>query len=208
VKILDISPALHPGVAVWPGDVSFSREVSLAIASGDNIDLSAIHTTVHLGAHADAPSHYVAGGAAIDEVDLTPYVGPCEVVDVDVSRGQRILPAHLPDGLREPRLLFRTGTFPDPDEFNEDFAAFAPETIDLLAQRGVRLVGIDTPSVDLFDDRDLLSHAALARHGMANLEGLVLDAVTPGTYSLVALPLKIRGADASPVRAILMSGTL
>lgn len=208
MEIIDISPALHEGVAVWPGDVPFSRAVSLSISGGDRTDLSAIETTVHAGAHADAPSHTTAGGATIDAVDLSTYVGPCEVVDVDVAPGARIRPDDLPDGLDAPRLLFRTGTFPDPDDFNEDFAALAPETIDVLAARGVRLVGIDTPSMDLFDDRDLVAHAALARHGIANLEGLVLDGVPAGPHTLVALPLKLRGADASPVRAVLITGLL
>jgi arylformamidase len=206
VTILDISPVLHEGVAVWPGDQRFSRAVNLAIAEGANIDLSAITTTVHVGAHADAPSHYAADGCGIDEVDLSPYLGPCQVVEVAVARGARIAPEDVADEITEPRVLFRTGTFPDPDDFNDDFAAFAPETIDFLAARGVRLVGIDTPSVDLESDRELVAHRALARHGMANLECLVLSDVPPGRYTLVALPLKIRGADASPVRAVLVTG--
>ena len=205
MEIIDISPTLRESVPVWPGDVSFSRAVNLSIAGGDNIDLSAITTTLHAGAHADAPSHYAAGAKGIDEVDLSAYLGTCRLIDVSVDRATRIQPADLPDDLVEPRVLFRTGTAPDPDVFNEDFAAFAPETIDALAARGVRLVGIDTPSVDLFHDRELLSHTALARHGMANLECLALKGVPTGTYTLVALPLKIRAADASPVRAVLLS---
>jgi arylformamidase len=206
VKIHDISPVLHEGVAVWPGDVGFSRAVNLSIADGANIDLSAVTTTVHVGAHADAPSHYVADGRTIDAVDLAPYLGPCQVLDVAVDRGARIAAEDVAEEIRAPRVLFRTGTFPSPDDFNEDFAAFAPETIDLLAESGVVLVGIDTPSVDLFDDKELVAHRALARHGMANLECLDLSKVPAGLFSLVALPLKIQGADASPVRAVLLDG--
>lgn len=204
MRILDLSPALRPSIAVWPGDVTFSRTVALAIADGANIDLSSIATTVHVGAHADAPSHYVRDGATIDARPLDRYYGPCEVVRVDVGRGERVYPRHLSGPVRAPRVLLRTGTFPDPDRFDEDFAALSPELVDDLAAQGVVLVGIDTPSVDLCHDRVLLSHAALARHDLAVLEGLLLDHVEPGVYTLAAFPLKIAGADASPVRAVLL----
>jgi arylformamidase len=193
-------------VAVWPGDVAFSREVACTIAGGANIDLSAIRTTVHVGAHADAPSHYALGGASIAERPLERYYGPCEVVHVDVGRGERILPRHLPGPARAPRVLLRTGTFPDPDHFNEDFAALSPELVEHLADQGVVLVGIDTPSVDLCHDKVLEAHTAVARRDLAVLEGVVLDAVAPGLYTLVALPLRLEGADASPVRAALVEG--
>lgn len=204
-RLLDISPPISERLAVWPGDAPFRREVGLSIAQGANIDLSAIHTTVHLGAHADAPAHFVAGGADIAARPLSTYYGPCQVVRVDVPRGQRVTPAHLTDEVRAPRLLVRTGTFPDPTAWNTDFAALSPELIEHLAARGVVLVGIDTPSVDLFDDKVLLTHQVLARHDVANLEGLVLDHVAPGLYTLIALPLPLVGADASPVRAVLVA---
>ncbi|MEZ4238175.1 MAG: cyclase family protein [Myxococcota bacterium] len=203
-RILDISPPLSPRIAVWPGDVPFSRQIALSIAGGANIDLSSITTTVHVGAHADAPSHYVRDGATIESRDLSLYYGPCDVIRVDVGRGERILPRHLPGGDLAPRVLFHTGTFPDPDRFDEDFAALSPELVDALAARGVVLVGIDTPSVDPCHDRELRSHQALARHDLAVLEGIVLEGVPEGRYTLVALPLPIVGADASPVRAVLI----
>ena len=103
-----------------------------------------------------------------------------------------------------PRVLLRTGTFPDPDAWNADFAALSPELVAWLHERGVRLVGLDTPSVDPQDDRLLESHTAIAARDMAILEGVVLDHVPPGVYTLIALPLKLAGADASPVRAVLV----
>ncbi len=205
-QFIDISPPITERIAVWPGDAPFRRKVALRIADGSNIDLSAIETTVHLGAHADAPSHYVAGGDDIARRPLELYYGPCQVVRVDVARGERVLPAHLRDEVRAPRVLLRTGTFPDPTAWNSDFASLSPALIDHLAARGVVLVGIDTPSVDPFDDKVLETHQALARHGVANLEGLVLDHVPPGVYTLIALPLPLVGADASPVRAVLVVG--
>ncbi|MCA9489701.1 MAG: cyclase family protein [Myxococcales bacterium] len=202
--LIDISPTLSPRTAVWPGDVAFSREVSCAIEDGANIDLSSIRTTVHVGAHADAPSHYVGGGATIEQRPLERYYGPCQVVRVAVGRGERVLPRHLPGPIEAPRVLIHTGTMPDPDRFDTDFASLSPELVDHLADHGVVLVGIDTPSVDLFDDKVLLTHQALARRDMAVLEGLVLEHVRPGAYTLIALPLKLEGADASPVRAVLI----
>jgi len=207
-RLLDISPPVSERSAVWPGDVAFRREVSLSIASGDNLDLSAIHTTVHLGAHADAPSHYRAGGAGIGERPLEPYYGPCQVIETSLPRGARIRPEDIEEGAGEvpeaPRLLFRTGSFPDPERFNEDFNSLSPELVEWAAARGVVLLGLDTPSVDPFEDRALEAHQALAGRDMANLEGLVLEGVEPGRYTLIALPLRLEGADASPVRAILV----
>ena len=209
MNIIDISPTLSARVAVWTGDTPFSRTVNLSIAGGDNIDLSEIRSTVHVGAHTDAPSHYVAGGATIEARPLSRYCGECLVVTVAVGRGARIRPAELPASVRDAarlpgRVLLHTETFPDPDAFTTDFAALSPELVDHLADRGVLLVGIDTPSVDLYDDTVLLSHAAIARRDLSILEGVVLTGVQDGLYTLVALPLKIEGADASPVRAVLL----
>lgn len=203
-RLIDISPTISERLGVWPGDVAFSREESLAIARGDNIGLSAIRGTVHLGAHADAPIHYVADGQGIESRPLARYFGRCQVIDVAVDRGARIAPEQLQGAIDAPRVLFRTGTFPDPDQWNEDFAAFSPELVDQLAAQGVITIGIDTPSIDPQDDAVLQSHQRVAAHDLAVLEGLVLDGVEPGIYTLIALPLKIEGADAAPVRAALL----
>ena len=201
--ILDISPLISARIAVWPGDVPFSRFVSCVMARGDNLDLSSITTTLHLGAHADAPSHYLREGSGMADVELSPYIGPCQVVRVSLSRGERIMPHHI-GKILAPRVLFRTDSFPDPNRFNEDFNSLSPGLIEHLHGQGCVLVGLDTPSVDPYESKALESHQALARTGMCNLEGLVLDQVEPGFYTLIALPLKIEGVDASPVRAILM----
>jgi len=206
VTLYDITPLVHPGLAVWPGDTPFSREILCAISAGDNIDLSTIHTTLHLGAHTDAPSHYVAEGAGIDARSLDFYLGPCLVVAVTVAPGARIYPSDLPPDLPDVlpgRVLFCTGTFPDPDHWNDDFASLSPELIAWCHDRGARLLGIDTPSIDPFDSKALESHQAIAARDMAILEGVVLTGVPPGRYELIALPLKLQGADASPVRAVL-----
>ena len=204
-RIIDISPSISSRIGVWPGDQSYRRAVNLSISEGANIDLSAITTTVHLGAHVDAPSHYWEGAAGIEARPLDYYYGLCQVIEVRVGRDERVRPHHVTDEIVAPRVLFRTGTFPDPDRWNEDFAALSAELVDWLAERGVRLVGIDTPSVDLQEDKQLESHKRVYAHDMAILEGIVLEGVAVGTYILSALPLKLEGADASPVRAVLIA---
>lgn len=201
--IYDISPAVSPTLKVWPGDTPLSREVLCDMARGDNITLSTLRATVHLGAHADAPSHYGRSAPTIEQRPLNLYWGTCQVIHVKVTRRQRVSTAALPTDIRAERILIATATYPDPTSFNEDFAALAPELVDFLCDRGVRLVGIDTPSVDLFDSKDLPAHNRFLAHDMAILEGLVLDGVPDGLYELCAIPLKLVGFDASPVRALL-----
>jgi arylformamidase len=205
MALYDITPAVSPALAVWPGDTPPSREVLADMKRGDNLTLSTLRGTVHLGAHADAPSHYGRDAAAIDERPLDLYIGPCRLIRLKVGRGARVPPEALPKDLKAERVLVATGTYPDPTHWNEDFAAFDPATIDLLHERGARLVGIDTPSVDLFSAKKLVAHERFLAHDMAILEGLVLDGVPEGDYELIALPLKLTGFDASPVRAVLRS---
>jgi arylformamidase len=204
--LYDITPTVSPRLAVWPGDTPPSRRVLMDLAAGATVTLSTLEATVHLGAHADAPSHYGLGAPDIAAAELDRYLGPCRVVRAAVPRGERVTAAHLDgdvDAIAEPRLLIATATFPDPDAWNADFAGVAPELVDRLADRGVRLLGIDTPSVDLADSKDLPAHRRCLARDVAILEGLVLRVVPPGRYELVALPLKLEGFDASPVRAVL-----
>jgi arylformamidase len=201
----DITPVVNSRMAVFPGDVPFSQEFSMETSKGQHLTLSAIRSTVHLGAHTDAPNHYTAGGASIETRSLDYYLGSAQVIEVKGRRNARISLADLAcKKISASRVLFKTGTFPDPYKWNGDFMALSAEVINFLAEHGVKLVGIDTPSVDLSDDRELESHHAVAAHDMAILEGVVLDKVSEGEYQLVALPLAIEGADATPVRAILL----
>ena len=175
----------------------------LQLERGDSVTLSTLRSTVHVGSHADAPSHYGTTGRTIDEQPLDLYVGPCEVMRVQGTQGRRITVDDLPATPAVERLLLHTGTYPDPEQWNEDFAALDPALVDHLHDCGVRLVGIDTPSVDLFADKELIAHARFLARDMAIIEGLRLDGVAPGRYELIAPPLKLAGFDASPVRAIL-----
>lgn len=200
---IDISPLVSPRIANWPGDVPYTARKTARLAEGGGIDLGDFHSSYHVGAHTDAPQHYHHEGRAINELPLDAYVGPCQVVEVRAKRGKRFGLADLVQEPTAPRILFKTGTFPDPEHWNTDFAAPEPSLIDALGKRGVVLVGFDAPSTDLFDSKGLPAHQALFRNGMMNLEGLVLSHVTPGPYELVALPLRLEDADASPVRAAL-----
>jgi arylformamidase len=203
-RLIDISPLIDASIAVWPGDTPYTQVRNSDIATGSNITLSEIRTTVHVGAHADAPNHYVAGGGDIASRKLDYYIGRCSVIDVSGAGARRLLPDDIAGKhVTAPRVLFRTNTFPDHRHWRKDFASLSPELVDHLHDRGVILVGIDTPSVDPFESKALEAHHALARHDMANLEGLVLDGVAEGEYELIALPLRLDGADASPVRAVL-----
>ncbi len=202
-RIIDISPSIGEQTAVWPGDLPFTRNILTRIEDDSPIYLSGMQTTVHIGAHADAPSHYQKNAPDIDAVDLAPYIGPCHVISVtskDLVRVADITPLL---SQQPQRVLLRTQTAPDSQHFNTDFAAIAPETIEALAAAGCVLIGIDTPSVDPFASKILPAHQALWRTGMRNLEGLNLKDVVDGIYELIALPLKLKGFDGSPVRAIL-----
>ena len=203
----DISPVISSRLAVFPGDTPFERRELMHVDRGDHISLSAVTSTVHLGSHADAPVHYGKGGAGVDRQPLDLYVGPCIVVRVDGARGRAVgvadLAGRVPFGTE--RVVIATGSFPDPEQWNADFASIDPLLVEWLDVRGVRLVVVDTPSVDRADSKDLPAHAAFFRSGISIIEGVVLDGVPEGRFELIALPLRIEGADASPVRAILKS---
>lgn len=201
--LYDITPAISPRLCVWPGDTAPRREVLLDQRAGATVTLSTLHATVHLGAHADAPNHYGVDAPAIETRALDFYLGRCQVIRIAPPRGVRITAAMLAAEISAERVLLATGTYPDPETWNPDFAALAPDFVDDCHARGVRLIGVDTPSVDLFDSKDLPAHGRFLKHDMAILEGLVLRDVPAGFYELIALPLPLVGFDASPVRAVL-----
>ncbi|RQP26043.1 arylformamidase [Piscinibacter terrae] len=202
-RIWDISPPIAPDSALFPGDEPYSQKWTARIGPGCPVNLSAITMSPHIGAHADAPLHYADDAPAIGAVSLVPYLGPCRVFHV-IGKGQLVRPEHLLpfiEGVPE-RVLVRTCERA-PTTWSEDFASFAPETIDWLATLGVKLVGIDSQSVDPASSKTLDSHHRLLANDLRVLENLVLDEVPAGDYELIALPLKLTQACASPVRAVL-----
>ncbi len=207
VKIHDISPLISEEIAVFPGDQKFERKVSMDFSKSDHLTLSSIHTSVHLGAHTDAPNHYHPSGLGIEARAIEIYLGACQVIEVLGKSNSRIQISDIQDKLlHSKRILFKTKSFPNPNKWNGNFAALSAELIRYLAESGVILVGIDTPSIDPADDKILESHNAIFENDMAILEGIVLDQIPEGQYILSALPLKIKDADASPVRAVLIEG--
>ena len=202
--IRDISQRLSPALPVWPGDTAFALERTWAIGEQVPVNVSRLTLSTHSGAHADAPLHYRADGAAIDAVTLDPYLGECLVLDLR-GCGAVVTPAAIAweklFGIQ--RVLLRTYEVFPTKTWDSVFVTIAATTIAGLAAAGVRLIGIDSPSLDPEDSKTLDAHHAVAAADMRILEGLVLDDVPEGRYELIALPLKIAGADASPVRAIL-----
>lgn len=203
--LYDLSPTITAEFPVWPGDTAYQARLSWSMAEGATVNVSALTTTPHLGSHADAPFHTEPRGEGISDMALERYLGPCRVVKVPPS--PLIEPRHVAgiDLSNPPRLLFKTESVRDRRTFPQRFTALSPELATLLGESGALLVGLDTPSVDPFDSKTLDAHHALASGGVAILEGLVLDGVPEGTYELIALPLKLAGLDASPVRAVLRS---
>lgn len=195
---------MRPGIPVWPGDTAFHEERTWHLDAQCPVNVSKFSLSTHTGTHADAPLHYDADGQPIGTVDLHPYLGRCRVIDVRSAAGP-IQIAHLADYLHglPPRVLFRTYDKAPEAAWDKDFRPVAADTIDHLASLGVRLVGTDTPSLDPQESKAMDAHHAIRRHGMAILEGLVLNDIPAGDYELIALPLKLGNLDASPVRAIL-----
>lgn len=203
-KLWDITPPVSAATPVWPGDTPFRHEPSWQMDAHCPVNVGRITMSPHTGAHADAPLHYAADGAPIADVALDPYLGPCRVIHC-VGATPVVAPHHIDHAMSgtPPRVLLRTYARAPLTEWDSGFCAVAPETIALLAAHGVRLVGIDTPSLDPQDSKTMDAHRAVRAHRLAILEGIVLDDVPEGDYELIALPLRLAGLDASPVRAVL-----
>jgi arylformamidase len=203
-RLWDISPPVQPGAPVFPGDTPYAQQWAATIAPGCPVNVSTLTLSPHVGAHADAPLHYDPHGIAVGALDLEPYLGRCRVVHA-IARGPLVTWQHIAHAMHDvpPRVLVRTYERAPIDRWDPLLAAFAPETLERLADAGVRLVGIDTASIDPAASKTLDSHQVIRRRGVRVLENLVLDAVPEGDYELIALPLKLMTADASPVRAVL-----
>ncbi|MBC7392840.1 MAG: arylformamidase [Variovorax sp.] len=204
LRLWDISPPVYAGAPVFPGDTPYQQRWAASIGPGCPVNVSEIKLSPHVGAHADAPLHYDADGASIGDLDLTPFLGTCRVIHV-IARGPLIEWSHIAHALADlpPRVLVRTYEHAPVDRWDGDLAAYAPATIERLAALGVLLVGIDTASIDPANSKTLDSHQVIRRLNLRVLENLVLDDVPEGDYELIALPLKLVSADASPVRAVL-----
>ena len=202
-RLWDISPLVSPDAPIFPGDEPYALRWTARLGPGCPVNLSALSLSPHVGAHADAPLHYTEDGADAASLDLQAYLGPCRVIHA-IGCGPLITVADLQHAAQNlpARVLVRCCERAD-RVWVADFPAYAPVTVAWLAERGVRLIGLDTPSVDPADSQALASHQQLRLHDLRVLENLVLDEVPEGDYELIALPLKLAGACGSPVRAVL-----
>lgn len=200
---MDISQPLTAELAHWPGDKNFEYKLSFTKEQTGSVNIGEIAMSVHNGTHVDAPHHYDSEGETIDEIPLELYIGKALVVEVcdndiiDVDTFENI------DLSQASRVLLKTALPNNPNVFPEKMPEIKPTVAAHLADHGVKLLGVDLPSVDLEESKDLLTHHALYEQGIYILENLMLDACEPGLYEMIALPLKIVGADASPVRAVI-----
>jgi arylformamidase len=202
--IIDISQSLSKSIAGFPLDTQYSETFVARIGEGTPVNVSKITFSAHCGTHADAPFHYDNEGESIGAMSLKPFIGPARVID---ARGNTrfVLPEHVESQLHgtPPRVLLRLHDSPDPNQWNPNFRALSADVISLLNDQGVKLVGVDTPSIDHETSKDLPAHMAVKNFDMRILENLLLSHVEPGDYELIALPLKFENLDGSPVRAIL-----
>ena len=202
LELTDISRPLAADTACWPGDVPFALRLGSTIAAGADVNVGSVEMSLHTATHCDAPFHVNDDRVTVDRMSLDTFVGPAWVVDVRGASQWRQRLRGL-DFTDTRRVLFHTGGWPDTRRFPDSIPVMEPDLPEWLAERGVALIGVDVPSVDQLDSKTLDIHHALGRCGITILEGLWLDQVPPGRYELIALPLRIVGADGSPVRAVL-----
>jgi len=204
MTVIDISPSLCVGMGVFPGDAAFAVSQTFTIGPDCPVNVAGFSMSTHCGAHVDAPLHYDPAGASIDMLDLGDFIGPARVID---ARGRGPLCgyeqiASALDGA-PPRLLFKLMDRTDVLAWPSGFRALAPQAVERLALRGTRLIGVDVPSIDPETSKSLPSHMVCRQYDLRIVENLALADVMPGDYELIALPLKLRGLDAAPVRAVL-----
>ena len=202
--IIDISQPLSNAVKGFPVDTQYSETFVARIGSGAPVNVSKITFSTHCGTHADAPFHYHNQGERIGDMSLEPFIGPARLIDARAN-SPFVMPENIKSQLQgtPPRVLLRLHDSLDPKQWNPDFRALSPSVISLLNDHGVKLIGVDTPSIDPETSKDLPAHMAVNRFDMRILENLMLSHVKPGDYELIALPLKFENLDGSPVRAIL-----
>ncbi len=212
MKIWDISRTLSNDLAEWPGDEPFHFRLTKTMAEGQSVNLGAIGMSVHNGTHADARFHFDTNGESIETAPLEIYLGRAVVVNLAEaflqSKEKHLITIedvqpHAEEIAETSRLLVRTGRWSDSTVFPNQIPVIAAGVPSWLQKNGVKLLGLDLPSVDEIDSKTLQNHHALARAGVAIVESLDLSGVGPGIYNFVALPLKIAGSDGAPMRAVL-----
>jgi arylformamidase len=204
METFDISQTIREGMAVWPGDQKFRLRWTMRLGAGDTCNVSAVTMSTHTGTHLDAPYHFDNSGPDIGSVALSHYLGPVRVLTLQTDGAITAQELERLDWQGVERVLFKTRASDLPeDQFDRSFVCLREDAAEFLGKRGLLLVGTDAPSIDAFESETLSSHKILLKYGVAILEGARLAHVPPGDYELICLPLKLRGLDGSPVRAIL-----
>ncbi|EEK73070.1 MULTISPECIES: arylformamidase [Bacillus] len=200
---IDISQPLNNDIATWPGDTPFSYEVSWSKENSGSVNVGKLTMSIHTGTHIDAPFHFDNDGKKVLDLDIQVYVGPARIIDVSnlESIGKKELENFHLEGVE--RLLLRTSSHGKVNEFPDVIPHLRADIAAFLSEKGIRLIGVDVPSVDPLDDKELAAHHQLFKHGIHILENVVLDHVVDGDYELIALPLALTDADGSPVRAVI-----
>jgi arylformamidase len=203
MKLIDISRPLEGKVPTWPGDTPFHYEVSWSKEQSGSVNVGKVAMSIHTGTHIDAPFHFDSEGKRVKDLDVNLYVGRARVIDVTglKSVGAEDLRKHNLEGIE--RLLLRTGSWENPNEFPSEITYLRKDIAPFLAEKKIKLIGVDVPSVDPLDSKELGAHHGLHEHHIHILEGVLLDHVNVGDYELIALPLPLSEADGSPVRAVL-----
>lgn len=205
MNIIDISYTITPKLCGFPADPGTKFTTVCDIKNGCPVKVSEIKFSSHVGTHIDAPAHYIKNGLTVDQLPLEAFLGPCIVVDIEKQMPLRSITSdHIKHLELAPRVLFKTGCTDLFQRFPDDFPYIANECVEYLAAYKTLLIGVDTPSVDHSTSKDLPVHHLCSEHNIRILENLDLSKVAPGLYTLIALPLKLEGLDASPVRAILV----
>ncbi len=202
-KWMDVSQPLHNKIPVWPGDTPFSYQVSWSMEESGSVNVGQLTMSAHTGTHIDAPFHFDNEGKRVIELDINLYIGPAKVIHLTDRESICVEDLRSHDLSNVTRLLIYTGAWKNRSAFPNTIPHIEPEVASYLAEQGVKLIGLDLPSVDMLDSKELPAHHELTRHGLHILEGLVLDDIAPGSYELAALPLPLTEADGSPVRAVL-----
>jgi arylformamidase len=206
MKIYDITVPISNDLPVYPGDPPIHIARTLSLEKGDLARVSQLSFSTHIGTHIDPPYHFMRDGIPLDQIPLDVLIGPARVIDVGAVnsiRVETIENAHL-DGAT--RLLFKTrnsGFWSDSKEFRQDFVYLETDAAEMLVKRGVKLVGIDYLSIEMFNFVQPTTHWTLLGNNVVVVEGLDLSAVTPGDYELICLPLKIKDGDGGPARVVL-----
>ncbi len=202
--LYDLTRPLSSRTPVYPGDTPVSITPTSQMCDGDLCNVSSIAMTVHAGTHIDAPRHYADGAPGVDALDLSVLTGTAQVVTLDIALAIDVTDlVHLTNLSGKGLLVHTRGSEALNDVFDPGYTFFTPAAAEWLGGQGVRLIGIDTPSVDPADSTDLAAHHAFLRHDTIIIENLCLRAVPDGHYRLLALPLKIVDCDAAPARVLI-----